>query len=439
MIDDTIFGWLPQDTFHELPDEALKMLEDRLTEREFQKGEALVKQGDIGAEMFVISSGHADIVTEDQDGQRHPIARIGPGEVVGEMALLAQEPRTADAIAVEPLVAQVLKAETFHTLLEQFPPFGQFLTRLVATRVGGNQRDVLVGREMHGFRITRRLGRGGMAVVYEALTADQERVALKMMSHRLVCDQRSRELFHREADIIEQFDHAHIVKMLGRFEMFYTYFIVVEHIDGLSLQETISRCGRLPQESIKAILGQLASGLDFAHQSGIIHRDIKPGNVMLDRNGVVKLMDFGLAKPTHANTAADRVLVGTRGYLAPELFDERAPSPESDLFALGCLAVELLTGRKLFAQATIRDFITAARDWTGWDVSSFALDVDRELAETITSWLEPSPDQRTKSLASVTRWSDQVPWPESADLDDVIIDAEATILIDGELDSTESI
>ena len=440
MTDFVTTDWITQDTFDELPPDAVSLLETCLQERHFQQGEHLIHQGDIGDEMFVISSGHALVMTEDEQGQRHVIARTGPGDVLGEMSLLASEPRTADAIAQEPLVARVLSASTFHTLITSYPEFSQFLTRLIATRVGGSDRDVLVGRDMDGFRIVRRLGRGGMAVVYEATGTDGQKVALKMMSHRLVCDERSRAAFQREADIIETFDHPNIVNMLGRFAMFYTFFIIVEYIDGKSLYELVYDSGPLPAASVRKILGQLVQGLGYAHDSEIIHRDIKPGNVMITRDGQIKLMDFGLAKPTNATSSDDRVLVGTPGYMAPELLTGGEPGPASDLFAMGCLAVELLDGTKLFAQTTVSDVFTAMTRWRGWNPSSLGLQIDDELAEVITSWLAPEPADREANFERIAGWADSVEWPEEIeklDSEDLADPEETRIFNDGEDTASE--
>ncbi|GIT30949.1 MAG: hypothetical protein Ct9H300mP1_29950 [Planctomycetaceae bacterium] len=437
MTDFSNTGWISADTFAGLPPDAMSLLETCLQEKHFQQGEHLIPQGDIGEEMFVITSGHALVMTEDKEGQRHVIARTGPGDVLGEMALLAREPRTADAIAQEPLVARVLPAETFHTLIESYPEFSQFLTRLVATRVGGADRDVLVGRDMDGFRIARRLGRGGMAVVYEAVGPDHQKVALKMMSHRLVCDERSRAAFQREADIIETFDHPHIVKMLGRFAMFYTFFIVVEHIDGKSLHELIHDGGPLPAASVRKILGQLVQGLGYAHDSEIIHRDIKPGNVMITRDGQIKLMDFGLAKPTNANSADDRVLVGTPGYMSPELLTGGEPSPASDLFAMGCLAVELLDGDRLFGQTTVNAFMAAVKCWEGWSPSNLELRIDDELADVIASWLAPVPSDRKANFERIAGWAGPVEWPKEIEICDPpdLDDSEVTRAFDDSEDT----
>ena len=440
MTDFVTTDWMTQDTFDGLPPDAVSLLETCLQEKHFQQGEHLIHQGDIGDEMFVISSGHALVMTEDEQGQRHVIARTGPGDVLGEMSLLASEPRTADAIAQEPLVARVLSASTFHTLIESYPEFSQFLTRLIATRVGGSDRDVLVGRDMDGFRIVRRLGRGGMAVVYEATGTDGQKVALKMMSHRLVCDERSRAAFQREADIIETFDHPNIVNMLGRFAMFYTFFIIVEYIDGKSLYELVYDSGPLPAASVRKILGQLVQGLGYAHDSEIIHRDIKPGNVMITRDGQIKLMDFGLAKPTNATSSDDRVLVGTPGYMAPELLTGGEPGPASDLFAMGCLAVELLDGTKLFAQTTVSDVFTAVTRWRGWNPSSQGLQIDDELAEVITSWLAPEPADREANFERIAGWAGPVEWPEEIEIldpEDLADPEETRIFNDGEDTASE--
>jgi CRP-like cAMP-binding protein len=408
MADIPVTRWLHSDAFAELPSAAILLLEQCTRERSFSRGEHLIRQGKIGEEMFFVTSGQVAVVTEDLDGHQHIIAHTGPGEILGEMALLAREPRTAHAIAEESVVARVLAVADFHTLVARHPEFSQFLTQLVATRVGGSDRDVLVGRNMEGYRIVRRLGRGGMAVVYEAVDEHDRQVALKMMSHRLVFDEGSRDLFQQEADIIASFDHPHIVRMLGRFSMFYTYFIVVEFIDGLSLHDLLQRKRGLPHAMVRRILGQLVQALGYAHDSGIIHRDIKPGNVMITREGRVKLMDFGLAKPVGARTAGNRLLVGTPGYMAPEQFEQASLQPATDVFSLGCLAVELLTGKKLFDQSSINKLLEAVTAWPGWDPSSLPVQLDSDLADVLAGWLSPDPADRFARFEEVADWAGPV-------------------------------
>ncbi|HCD03630.1 MAG TPA: hypothetical protein DER64_24200, partial [Planctomycetaceae bacterium] len=181
------------------------------------------------------------------------------------------------------------------------------------------------------------------------------------------------------------------------------------------------------------------------------HRDIKPGNVMVDRSGQVKLMDFGLAKPTGTSSDTDRLLVGTPGYIAPELFEGNPPGPENDLFAMGCLAVELLIGRKLFGQKTIADFVETIRKWAGWDRSTLGFEIEEDLAEVIRGWLEPLPENRTGSLELVSQWATGVELPEDIEIIDFAdqpdnetgsfksSDLDPTWLADDGPDSTETV
>ncbi|GIS59041.1 MAG: hypothetical protein CM1200mP2_12660 [Planctomycetaceae bacterium] len=375
MTDFVTTNWISQDTFDGLPPDAVSLLETCFQERHFRQGEHLIHQGDIGEEMFVISSGDALVMTEDEQGQRHVIARTGPGDVLGEMALLACEPRTADAIAQEPLVARVLPASTFHTLIESYPEFSQFLTRLIATRVGGPDRDVLVGRDMDGFRITRRLGRGGMAVVYKATGPGGQKVALKMMSHRLVCDERS----ERRSNGKPTSSRPSITRTSSTCS---AVSRCSTHSSSSSSTSTESRWTSWSTTAARCL--PLPCGKSSANFPGTQirsrFRDHSPRHQAGQRDDHPRrpdqLMDFGLAKPTNANSSDDRILVGTPGYMAPELLNGGEPGPASDLFAMGCLAIELLDGTKLFAQTTVKDFVTVVRQWKGWDPSSLGLQID---------------------------------------------------------------
>ena len=422
--DSTLF--LEADVISELPPDALARLHDEMSYRDYDTGDFLIRQGDVGDELLLIASGTVEIQTEDTEGRNYVIGQVGRGEVLGEMALLAREPRSAHAIARSAVTARALPAETFHALLEEHSEFSELLTHLIALRVGGDGRDVLVGREMDGYRIGHRLGRGGMAVVYEASRIDSsETVALKMMSHRLVCDQRSRDLFQQEADIIESFDHPNIGQMLGRFEMFHTYFIVVEFIDGVTLHDLMINQGALSETQLRASLGQLARAVDYAHSSQVIHRDIKPGNVMINSSGQVKLMDFGLAKPLGPQDSPDRILVGTPGYMAPEQFVEAAPEQGIDIFALGCLAYELLTGSKLFPQQLVTEFVQAIGEWKGLDASLLPPGTSEEFTEVLQGWLTADPNQRPSQFERVCSWAQDVEIPDSVMTATEILDPDA--------------
>jgi serine/threonine protein kinase len=281
------------------------------------------------------------------------------------------------------------------------------LTRLFATRRGGAGRDVLAGKTFGGYRFRRHLGQGGMGIVYEASHVETGRqVALKMMSHRLVYDAEALTQFQREAEIIESFDHPNIVTTYGRFAAFHTYFIAMQFCDGHTLEDVINSAGPLPEAEFRRIIGQLAAALDHAHGQNIIHRDVKPANIMLNRDGTVKLMDFGLAKPVEPDVGQPAVsIVGTPRYMAPEQLAGLKVGKEADYFALGCVAYKLLTGQPLFTGRRTADI---RREHNRYRMPDFrAVCPGMSIA---TNWLleqclARDPWQRRPNLKQVAAWA----------------------------------
>jgi len=277
------------------------------------------------------------------------------------------------------------------------------LTKLLADRLGVLGRDVLAGKTFDDYRILHRLGKGGMAVVYQAShTETGEQVALKMMSHRLVYDARALAQFQREAQLIESFDHPHIVQMKGRFRAFRSFFIVLEYCDGVSLDIALHSKGALALPEFRRVIGQLASALLYAHDHNVVHRDIKPSNVMLTSRGDVKLMDFGLANPVD-DVESTGVVAGTPRYMPHEQLRGRSIDTRADLFALGCTAWKLLTGKDLINEQTIAD-IQKRHD--NWQVPVVDCE-DSSVCCFIQSCLQHKPDDRNVDLREIARWSDE--------------------------------
>ncbi|MDH3593055.1 MAG: protein kinase [Planctomycetota bacterium] len=383
----------------------LRKIEREMTERSFDAGDFLMRQGERGDDLMIVQAGRVEIRVTSGENE-HVLKRGGPGEVLGEMALLTREPRTADVVALTPVQVLLLPIDAARRLLTEHPELAEVLSHLIARRLG-REIDALAGKNFHGYTIRSRLGRGGQSVVYEATEHGRDRhVALKMLSHALVFRPRSREAFRREAALIESFDHPHIVHMLGRFKAFSTFFIVMEFCDGDSLDVILARRGRIGPATVRHIVGQLASALAYAHERNIVHRDLKPSNVMVNRDGVVKLTDFGLARPSERSVAdIEGTIAGTPRYMAPEQIERGAIGTATDLFGLAGLAWEMLSGDSLFEARTFEELRKAQESWDVPTPEEAFPDLDVDLREFLGSCLARDPRERRADLEAMSGWA----------------------------------
>ncbi|MDP9386013.1 MAG: protein kinase, partial [Actinomycetota bacterium] len=199
------------------------------------------------------------------------------------------------------------------------------------------------------YRLERRLGVGGMSTVQLAFDTRLERyVAVKLLAEHLAEDPGFVARFRREALAAARLVHPNVVQVFdfGLDDASGRQFIVMEHVEGRSCAEILREHGHLDPESAVDILGQSCRGLDYAHRNGVVHRDVKPGNLLRSQDGVVKLADFGIAKASEQSdiTRVGSVL-GTAAYLAPEQARGETAGPPADFYALGVVAYQLLTGR----------------------------------------------------------------------------------------------
>jgi len=201
--------------------------------------------------------------------------------------------------------------------------------------------QVLSGR----YRVLRKIGGGGMADVYlcEDLSLGR-RVALKVLLQRFLDDPNFVERFRREAKAAAGLNQANLVSIYDWGEVDGTYFIVMEYVEGETLKDLVRRQGRLGGSEAVRILLQLLAALEFAHRTGIVHRDVKPQNVMLDRHGNVKVMDFGIARVGDSGMTEAGSILGTAQYLAPEQAKGQRVDERSDLYSVGIVLYEMLTG-----------------------------------------------------------------------------------------------
>jgi len=201
-----------------------------------------------------------------------------------------------------------------------------------------------------------------MALVYAAHDDRLDRpVAVKVLADNLATHADIRERFVREAQIAAGLSHPNVVDVYDAGEDG-TPYIVMELIDGPTLAEELRRRGRLPVEEATAVAAQVADGLAYAHAQGIVHRDIKPENLILVRGGEVKIADFGIAHAVEATRLTEvGTVLGTAAYLAPEQAAGGPVTPATDVYALGAVLYELLTGRPPHAASTLTELL--ARDF----------------------------------------------------------------------------
>lgn len=199
------------------------------------------------------------------------------------------------------------------------------------------------------------LGRGAMGVVYRGRDTVLERpVALKFLEPAggaITAEQQER--FRREARVAASLRHPNVVTIYELLEEGGRMAIVMELVDGTPLDTVLDRERCLPLATARSLAIQLLEGLAAAHGTGLVHRDIKPANLLLERDGRLKIVDFGIAKLPHEALTAHGVMFGTLGYVAPELYRGQSADQRSDLFAVGCLVYEMVTGRAAFGGGTL--------------------------------------------------------------------------------------
>jgi len=212
----------------------------------------------------------------------------------------------------------------------------------------------LVNKTLGQFQITRELGRGGMAVVYAAYQpALQRYVAIKVLPPQLGLDPDFVTRFRHEAIAAAKLKHLNIVTVYDVGSEGGVNYIVMELIDGESLASVIRKSGAMPIERVSRILAQVAAALDYAHAQGFVHRDIKPGNIMLGAGDHVTLMDFGIAKALSGTRLTQTgTTIGTPEYMSPEQVRGAGVDHRSDIYSLGIVAYEMLTGNVPFSGTT---------------------------------------------------------------------------------------
>jgi eukaryotic-like serine/threonine-protein kinase len=248
------------------------------------------------------------------------------------------------------------------------------------------------------YRVMRKLGSGGMADVY--LAEDEElgrRVAIKILNDRHANDEQFVERFRREAKNAAGLSHPNIVSIYDRGEAEGTYYIAMEFLDGRSLKELLIARGPMPIEDAVAHTRQILHALRFAHKKGVVHRDIKPHNVMADPDGRLKVTDFGIARAGASQMTEAGAIVGTAQYLSPEQARGAAVDQRSDLYSVGVVLYEMLTGEVPFTGETPVEIAMKHLSDAPRPPSTIRPDISPDLDMIVLRALAKNPDDRFQS------------------------------------------
>ena len=377
--------------FDALSGEDLDQTASSLHEEAFPEGDYLMRRGQPGDSMHVIRTGTVQVPIFDGTGRIRMVAKLGEGDVVGEMALLTGERRRADVIAETDVRTIVFERDVLASLLAAQPPLARFLTEILGSRLeqaGGIEQ---VGK----YRLLGKIGEGATAKVYEALHPGLNRtVAIKMLGHSLVYDRTFKDRFLEEARTIAGLSHPNIVQIFDTEQAYATLFLVMERLEGRDLQEVMTERGTFAPDEAMAVLRQLAMALAFAHSRGIIHRDVKPSNASIGEDGEVKLMDFGIAQRIRKDATRSEIVEGTPRYLPPEAALGLPLDHRADIYSLGVMAFEMVTGRPLFGGATIEQLVENHAFKQPPDILRLRPDLPEGLATFINGALVKKPEER---------------------------------------------
>jgi eukaryotic-like serine/threonine-protein kinase len=252
------------------------------------------------------------------------------------------------------------------------------------------------------YRVEDVLGRGGMACVYLARDSELERpVAVKVLAEHLAGQPAFRDRFLREARLAAQLSHPNIVQVFDVGEEDGKPFIVMECVEGSTLADELKEQGTLDSEDVVDLALQICGGLEHAHAAGLVHRDIKPQNLLLRPDGTVKIADFGIARAAETTRLTQMgSVLGTAAYLSPEQALGEEVTASADIYSLGCVLFELLTGRTPHVFKTLPELVVKHREEAIQPLRELRPEVPERLEAAVMHSLARNPQYRPESAAA---------------------------------------
>jgi DNA-binding SARP family transcriptional activator/tRNA A-37 threonylcarbamoyl transferase component Bud32 len=368
----------------------------------------------IAAEIAV--GGHSTVVSElEALTARYPLRERMWANL---MLALYRLGRQAEALAAYQRAREVLadelgaepsaKLQRLHEqILRRDPSLG---AKETPKPIKPSRVDLQPGSEFAGYRIVSTLGRGGMAVVYLAEHDFlQRKVALKVLAPQLAEDERFRERFVRESRLAASLDHPNVVPIYEAGASGGDLFIAMRYVEGTDLRTLLTESGALDPARAVSITRQVAAALDAAHEQGLVHRDVKPGNVLVARtrgseaSEHVYLSDFGLTKRSTSESGVTGTgqFVGTLDYAAPEQFQGGTPDARTDVYSMGCVLFECLTGHPPFRSENDAGLMYAHLQQQPPSVTADRPDLPKEIDEVIARAMAKAPGNRQPSAGTL--------------------------------------
>ena len=356
-------------------------------------GERIVEQGQIRNKAYIIQRGSCLVVVE-KDGQLHPVDHRMRGDIIGVTSILTGEPQNAHIEAETDVELWAIKGSVLNNISTEHPELFEFFTEIVASRF--DTKRPVADRSIGKYVASDIIGRGAFAIVYGGVHSSLNMpVTIKMMKHDLAMNPEFLESFVNEAKIIAQLNHENIVQVYDIEERYRTVFIIMERLAGTALNDLLRSVYKLPPKRVVNFLIQIAKGLQYAHRHGIVHQDIKPANIFVLPDDKIKILDFGLACPV----GSENFLTGTPFYMSPEQVQCFPVDQRSDIYSLGLVVYEMLTGRRPFGGNDHWKVMEMRTDQDIPDPAELIPDMPGPLRDFIRKACARDPDKRFRNIA----------------------------------------
>lgn len=382
--------------FNIMSKENVMKLVEKMRYKKFKVGDRIINQGERGQNFYLILNGTCSLNLE-KNNIFYNIGQVSQGSIVGEIVLFKEEPYLYTVEAESDVDTLYMNKKEFLDLTSENSEFRNLLTSIVIEKLSNSRLDS--ERKISKYRVIEKIEQGGASIIYKGVhDVLNMPVAIKMLRHELSMDLDFLERFREEARIIAKLNHPNIMRVYDIEELYQTIFIIMEYLEGIPLKSMITSKKRLTLEQVVDITVQVCRGLEYAHSFGIIHQDINPRNIFVQSNGMVKIIDFGLAIK-RGSVDNDFLFPGTIYYISPEQLKGEPVDERSDLYSLGLTVYEMLTGRKPFPGCHTKAIVDWHLNKDFLDINDINSDLPRELYNFLYKTIRKDPNDRFNNMS----------------------------------------